>query len=34
LRDYKLYLHDIQEAVEKIEVFTKAFFLVRYTECF
>ena len=23
MRDYKLYLHDIKEAVEKIEVFTK-----------
>jgi len=25
LRDYKLYLHDIKEAVEKIEAFTKGF---------
>jgi len=25
LRDYKLYLHDIKEAVEKIETFTKGF---------
>jgi uncharacterized protein with HEPN domain len=25
LRDYKLYLHDIIEAVEKIETFTKGF---------
>ena len=23
MRDYKLYLHDIKEAVEKIEIFTK-----------
>ena len=25
MRDYKLYLHDIKEAVEKIETFTKGF---------
>jgi uncharacterized protein with HEPN domain len=25
LRDYKLYLHDIKEAIEKIETFTKEF---------
>ena len=25
MRDYKLYLHDIKEAVEKIEAFTKGF---------
>jgi uncharacterized protein with HEPN domain len=25
LRDYKLYIHDIKEAVEKIESFTKGF---------
>jgi uncharacterized protein with HEPN domain len=25
LRDYKLYLHDIKEAVEKIETFTEGF---------
>jgi uncharacterized protein with HEPN domain len=25
LRDYKLYLHDVKEAVEKIETFTKGY---------
>ena len=25
MRDYKLYLHDIKEAVEKIDAFTKGF---------
>lgn len=25
MRDYKLYIHDIKEAVEKIESFTKGF---------
>jgi uncharacterized protein with HEPN domain len=25
LRDYRLYLHDIKEGVEKIETFTKGF---------
>jgi uncharacterized protein with HEPN domain len=32
LRDYKLYLHDIKEAVEKIETFTKGFSFEEFTE--
>jgi uncharacterized protein with HEPN domain len=32
LRDYKLYLHDIKEAVEKIETFTKGFTFKEFTE--
>lgn len=32
MRDYKLYLHDIKEAVEKIETFTKGFSFEEFTE--
>jgi uncharacterized protein with HEPN domain len=32
LRDYKLYLHDIKEAVEKIETFTKGFTFEEFAE--
>jgi len=32
LRDYKLYLHDIKEAVEKIETFTKGFTFEKFAE--
>lgn len=32
MRDYKLYLHDIKEAVEKIETFTKGFTLEEFAQ--
>jgi uncharacterized protein with HEPN domain len=32
LRDYKLYLHDIKEAVEKIETFIKGFSLEEFVK--
>jgi uncharacterized protein with HEPN domain len=32
LRDYKLYLHDIKEAVEKIETFTEGFTFKEFAE--
>jgi len=32
LRDYKLYLHDIKEAVEKIETFTKGFTFEKFVK--
>jgi uncharacterized protein with HEPN domain len=32
LRDYRLYLHDIKEAVEKIETFTKGFTFEKFAE--
>jgi uncharacterized protein with HEPN domain len=32
LRDYKLYLYDIKEAVEKIETFTRGFTFEEFVE--
>jgi len=32
LRDYRLYLHDIKEALEKIETFTKGFTFEEFAE--
>ena len=32
MRDYRLYLHDIKEAVEKIEAFTKGFTFEQFAE--
>jgi uncharacterized protein with HEPN domain len=32
LRDYRLYLHDIKEAIEKIETFTKGFTFEEFAE--
>ena len=32
MRDYKLYLHDIKEATEKIETFTKGFTFEEFTQ--
>ncbi len=32
MRDYRLYLHDIKEAIEKIETFTKGFTFEEFAE--
>ena len=32
MRDYRLYLHDIKEALEKIETFTKGFTFEEFAE--